>query len=89
VAYTGFCKCCALVFKNIVFPQTSKEIWNSVNLFIKVPCWEMESGFDPLKVKVRENPARVALGRRCSIAYNTIPIAEEVLNGDVYCTLSD
>jgi hypothetical protein len=62
VAYAGFCKCCTLVFKNIVFPQTSKEIWNSVNSFVKVPFWEMESGFDPLKVKVRENPAWVALG---------------------------
>jgi hypothetical protein len=36
----------------------------------------MESGFDPLKVKVREHPAWVAT-------------AEEVLNGDVCCTLSD
>jgi hypothetical protein len=27
--------------------------------------------------------------RRGSFAYNTIPTAEEVLNGDVYCTLSD
>jgi hypothetical protein len=49
----------------------------------------MESGFDPLKVKVRENPAWVALGRRGSFAYNTIPTAEEVLNGDVNCTSSD
>jgi hypothetical protein len=38
VAYAGFCKCCTLVFKNIVFPQTSKEMWNSVNSFVKVPC---------------------------------------------------
>jgi hypothetical protein len=28
----------------------------------KFLVWEMESGFDPLKVKVRENPAWVALG---------------------------
>ena len=50
VAYAGFCKCCTLVFKNIVFPQPSKEIWNSVNSFVKVPClgnakwiWSIES----------------------------------------------
>ena len=50
VAYAGLCKCCTLVFKNIVFPQTSKEIWNSVNSFVKVPClgngkwiWSIES----------------------------------------------
>jgi hypothetical protein len=30
--------------------------------FPKFLVWEMESGFDPLKVKVRENPAWVALG---------------------------
>jgi hypothetical protein len=28
-------------------------------------------------------------GRGDSFAYNTIPTAEELLNGDVYCTLSD
>ena len=63
MAYAGFCECCTLVFNNIVFPQTSEEIWNSFNSFVNAPClWEMESGFDPLKVKVGENPAWVALG---------------------------
>ena len=38
VAYAGLCKCCTLVFKNVVFPQTRKEIWNCVNSFVKIPC---------------------------------------------------
>jgi hypothetical protein len=49
----------------------------------------MESGFDPLKVKVREKSSMGSTWRRGSFAYNTIPTAEEILNGDVYCTLSD
>jgi hypothetical protein len=38
VAYASLCKYCTLVYKNIVFPQTSKEIWNRINSFVKVPC---------------------------------------------------
>ena len=86
VAYADFCKCCTLVFNNIVFPQTSKEMWNSVNSFVKVPClgngkwsWSIES-------KRKGKSSMGSTWRRGSFAYNTIPTAEEVLNGDVYQT---
>jgi hypothetical protein len=39
----------------------------------------MESGFDPLKVKVRGKSSMGSTWRRGSFAYNTIPTAEEIL----------
>ena len=89
VAYAGLCKCCTLVCKNIVFPQTSKEIWNNVNSFVKVPCLGNAKWIWSFECKSKGKFSMGSTWRRGSFAYNTIPTAEEVLNGDVYCTLSD
>jgi len=89
VAYAGLCKWCTLVFKNIVFPQTSKEIWNSVNSFVKVPCLGNAKWICSIESQSKGKSSMCSTLRWGTFAYNTIPTAEEVLNGDVYCTLSD
>ena len=49
----------------------------------QVPDWEMESGFDPTKVNVRQTPAWVTLGGGIPSHTIHIPSAEEVLNKDI------
>ena len=86
VAYAGLCKCCTLVFKNTVFPQTRKEIWNCVNSFVKVPCLGNGKWIWSIESKSKGKSSMGSTWRRGSFAYNTIPTPEEVLNGDVYQT---
>ncbi|VDI52894.1 Hypothetical predicted protein [Mytilus galloprovincialis] len=51
--------------------------------FVKIPEWELESGFDPLNVTVREKPAWLTLKGRVPSLTNLSPRAEEVYHDNV------
>ena len=59
-------------------------VCNYESSFVKLPKWEIESGFDPESVVVRSRPAWVTL--QGEIPSPTIPVvsAEEVLKGTVF-----
>ncbi|XP_076113361.1 uncharacterized protein LOC143081012 [Mytilus galloprovincialis] len=68
------------VVKNL--KEKNSNTLGSLNSFnIHVPEWEMESGFNPEKVQVRQEPAWVTLGGETPSLTTHVPSAEEVLNG--------
>ncbi|CAG2192597.1 unnamed protein product [Mytilus edulis] len=68
------------VVKNL--KEKNSNTLGSLNSFnIHVPEWEMESGFNPEKVQVRQEPAWVTLGGEIPSLTTHVPSAEEVLNG--------
>lgn len=51
--------------------------------FTKVPTWELNSGFNPMNVKIREQPAWITLEGGVPLPTTHLPRAEEVINGDM------
>ena len=58
-------------------------MWNSVNSFVKVPCLGNGKWIWSIESKSKGKSSMGSTWRWGSFAYNTIPTAEEVLNGDV------
>ena len=60
-----------------------KFIPDSVS-FKNIPTWELKSGFNPMNVKAREQPAWNTLKGEIPLPTTHLPCAEEVINGDLY-----
>lgn len=74
--------CWFLDIERVLFSLQNSNTLGSLNSFnIHVPEWEMESGFNPEKVQVRQEPAWVTLGGEIPSLTTHVPSAEEVLNG--------
>lgn len=52
--------------------------------FMEVPLWELNSGFNPMNMSIRDQPAWITLEGRIASPATHSPRAEEVINGDLY-----
>ena len=65
----------------IIILQNMKFVPDSMS-FTNIPTWELNSGFNPMNMKVREQPAWITLGGGIPWPTTHLPRAEDVINGD-------
>jgi hypothetical protein len=65
-----------VILQNMTFSSDSMSL-------TEIPSWELNSGFNPMNVKIREQPAWITLEGKIPLPATHIPRAEEVIDKDL------